>query len=134
MGVVIKGGITRRNVSFAFQLDLKNYGITLSTFCFCSSANVRCILLISHKMHVKLSIVQCLMAHFLTLVTYPLKISWIETREGGLGLKFFQIKTTQNIEDKVFRFSQIGTRGRTFSLSQAFTIGTTQNIWSWFKV
>jgi hypothetical protein len=43
-------------------------------------------------MHIKLSIVQCLMAHCLTFATYPLKISWIETR-GGLGLKFLQIKT-----------------------------------------
>jgi hypothetical protein len=29
--------------------------------------------------------------------------------------KFFQIKTTQNIEDKVLRLSQIRIKGRTFS-------------------
>lgn len=48
--------------------------------------------------------------------------------------KFFQIKTTQNIEDKVLRLLQIRTKGRTFLLSQAFIIGKTQNILSHFKV
>jgi hypothetical protein len=52
-----------------------------------------------------------------------------ELKEGGRpSLEFFQIKITQNIEDKVFRLSQIGTRGRTFPLFQAFKIGTTQKI------
>lgn len=61
-------------------------------------------------MHIKLSIVQCLMAHYLTLATYPFKISWIETRVRTR----FQVFANQNIEDKVLKLSQIGTRGGPF--------------------